>query len=249
MSQNAIIEKIKKLLRMKRGGAAGEIENALAAAARLAREHGIDLGTVDPDAPDAKPIGHEDAIRSSRLQDEYKYAALVCQIFFNVTSLVMDDKSSSSRRWRDWKIVFIGTEWDRKIAIYIFEFLGRHCRRCWNQRANKRLKNRSAFMNGIYQGLCQKLHEQREQEISGEGLILLGRQGIARQEYLQTHWPNTGEKNMGPANDASQAKWAGYVEGRKTEIRSAVDAAPATARAALPPPQQGAAADKQLTMI
>jgi hypothetical protein len=234
MSQDAVIEKIKKLLRMKRGGTQGEIENALAMAAELARKHGIDLDAVDPDAPDAKPIGHADAILSSRLQDECKYAALVCQNFFNVEALITDCWARSCRRWRDWQIIFIGTEWDRTIAIYIFEFLSGHFRRCWNHRANKRIRNRPAFMNGIYQGLCQKLHEQRAKEVVGEGLIRLDQQVIQRKNYLQANWPGAGEKKMAAASDASAAKYAGWLEGKKTEIRSGLDGA--AGRGELPPP-------------
>jgi hypothetical protein len=53
-NKDAIVEKIKKLLRMKRGGTPGEIENALAAAAELARKHSIDLGSINPDEESAK---------------------------------------------------------------------------------------------------------------------------------------------------------------------------------------------------
>jgi hypothetical protein len=47
--QKAALDKIRKLLRMKRGGTAGEVENALRMAQELAAKHGIDLNTVDPD--------------------------------------------------------------------------------------------------------------------------------------------------------------------------------------------------------
>lgn len=234
MSQDAVIEKIKKLLRMKRGGTPGEIANALAMAAELARKHGIDLDAVDPDAPDAKPLGHADAILSSRLQDECKYAALVCQNFFNVEALITNCPARSCRRRWDWQIIFIGTEWDRQIAIYIFEFLSAHFRRCWNHRANKRIRNRAAFMNGIYQGLCQKLRAQRAVDVAGTGLLRLDQQAILRRNYLKTNWPDSGEQKMPDASDASVAKYAGWAEGKKTEIRSGLDGA--AGRGELPPP-------------
>jgi hypothetical protein len=240
MTREEIIEKIKKLLRMKRGGTAGEIANALAAAAKLAREHSIDLGSVDPDAPDAVPLSHMDAKTAARLQDECKYAALVCQNFFNVTAMITDAKNG--RRWRDWQIIFIGTTTDQQSALYIFEFLSGHFRRCWNHRPNKRLKNRPAFMNGIFQGLCQKLHEQRKAEVTGVGLVRLDQAVARRDQYLKAHWPDAGTRKMEQHSDASAAKWAGWVEGRKTEIRSGLDGAPAArpqlqpARVALPPP-------------
>lgn len=235
MNQDAIIEKIKKLLRMKRGGTQGEIENALAMAAELARKHGIDLDDVDPDAPAAKPINHIDAFTAARLQDEIKYASLVCQNFFNVTALVTHVRAKSPRRWRDFQVIFIGTEWDQQIAIYIFKFLTRHFRHCWSKRLNQRLRNRSAFMNGIYQGLCQKLHEQRVVEVSGEGLLVLDRREIQRRDYMKNTFGETGRKDMKATDDSSAAKQAGWIAGRKTEIRSGLEKATEATRPALPP--------------
>ena len=235
MSRDEIIEKIKKLLRMQRGGTAGEIANALAMAAELARKHGINLDAVDPDAPEAKPINHIDAITAARLQDEVKYASLVCQNFFNVTAMITAERAKSNRRGRDFKIVFIGTASDQEIALYIFEFLTRHFRRCWNHRVNKRLRDRRAFMNGIYQGLCHKLHVQREAEVTGEGLIRLDQQLARRNQYMKDTFGETEKKNMKASSDSSAAKRAGYEQGRKTEIRTAVEKPAAPSRTALPP--------------
>ena len=235
MSHDLIIEKIKKLLRMKRGGTAGEIENALAMAAELARKHGIDLDAVDPEAPEAKPISHLDAVTAARLQDECKYAALVCQNFFNVTALITDcPVVSSKRRVRDFKIIFIGTASDQAIALYIFGFLVGHFRRAWNGRANKRIKQRSAFLNYMYRGLCQKLDEQRAKEVGGVGLIRLDQQVARRDDYMKNNFGETKTQDMKCDSDAKAAQYAGFIAGRKTEIRSGLDG-PASGRAELPP--------------
>src|SRR5688572_4469996 len=126
MEREAVIEKIKKLLRMKRGGTAGEIENALAMAAALASKHGIDLASVDPDKLPDQPIGHIDATTSARIQWECKYAALVCKQFFNVNALLRDERTGSRRRWRNFKITLIGTAHDTQIAVFVYHFLIGH---------------------------------------------------------------------------------------------------------------------------
>lgn len=219
---NPIVEKIKKLLRMKRGGTPDEIATALAMAAELARKHGIDLSSVDPDAPEAKPISHIDAKTAARLQDECRYAALVCQHFFNVTALITDAPSKSFRRWRDFKIIFIGTDTDQQIALYVFEFLCGHFRRAWIRRPNKRLRDRSAFLNGMFQGLCSKLDSQRAQQVSGEGLMRLDQQVVRRSQYMAENFGETKSTSI-KSSDSQAALYAGWVEGKKTEILSGLE--------------------------
>jgi hypothetical protein len=236
MSKEAIIEKIKKLLRMKRGGTAGEIENALAAAAKLAREHDIDLESVNPDERPAQPIGHIDAVTAARLQWEYKYAALVCKQFFHVDVMIYDCESQSSFRRRDFRLALIGTAHDTQIAIYVLNFLVAHFRRQWNLRDGRCIRNRQSFFYGMYHGLCSKLDEERKQAPqSDHALVHVERAVALREQYTKEQWPNAGTIDTKPDNDARNSKNAGYVAGRNTNIRPAVNGAPAAQRPALPP--------------
>lgn len=230
-----IIEKIKKLLRMKRGGTAGEIENALAMAAELARKHGIDLGSVDPDAPDAKPITHVADALKLRITAEEKYAAAILVNFFNV-QICMTPAINLYILKRPAKITFIGTDWDCQIARYVYIFLRDHFRRSWNRRENRRLKNRNAFLNGMFLGLAAKLEEARRKE-PGVGLIAVDRALQLRKEYLARLFPNATDKKIDEDNSGADAsKYAGIIAGQKTEIRSGLNKAEEPKRAALPAP-------------
>ena len=84
---NPIIEKIKKLLRMKRGGTPDEVATALRLAQELAEKHGIDLNAVNPDddGQREKPISHNDEVLGARASWESKYAGLVVSQFFKVS--------------------------------------------------------------------------------------------------------------------------------------------------------------------
>lgn len=84
MTKDEAIEKIKKLLRMQRGGTPGEVENALRLAQEIADKHSVDLNGVDPDAEAQRPISHESIIHGARVQFECKYAALIVRAFFHV---------------------------------------------------------------------------------------------------------------------------------------------------------------------
>jgi hypothetical protein len=79
-----IIDKIKKLLRMKRGGTPAEIETALAMAQKLAAKHGIDINSVDPEEKLKSEMGHTDGWIGSRAPYDVRYAAKIVERFFNV---------------------------------------------------------------------------------------------------------------------------------------------------------------------
>ena len=241
MNQDLIIEKIKKLLRMKRGGTAGEIENALAMAAELARKHGIDVATVNEDES-TQTIRHAEEALNSRLPLEAKYALAILVNFFNM-NVVIRQQRHPRRPWdRQYVAVFIGTDWDREVARYVFIFLQKHFRSAWAARENRRLKNRHAFLDGMFLGLAAKLEMERNANRTDEtGLILIGRGKVARENYVKQHWPNSIPTKLEKDDSgADAAKWAGVQAGQKTNIRRAVDSgsAAAPARPALPAPKR-----------
>ena len=222
MTTDPIIEKIKKLLRMKRGGTAAEIETALNLARELAEKHGIDLGNVNPDEEtNTRPLTHKDAILSSRLQWECKYAMLICEMFFNVTGLLRS--SLKNPYTRQFHITFIGTEWDIQIATYVFKFLAGHFRREWNSRKG-RLRNRQAFMYGMYHGLSSKLDAERKTATvpDSSALVRIEQAVTRRNNYMEQTFGETRKEGCAPEGDAGKAKWAGFLAGRDTEIRQGV---------------------------
>ena len=216
MTRAEILEKIRKLLRMQRGGTEGDIANALRLAQELTAKHGIDLEGVNPDEPEAKPIGHADALTSSRIQFEAKYAGLVCQQFFRV------EMFTRQVAWNKFALTFVGTDWDREIARYVFEFLVGHFRREWNSRKG-RLRNRQAFLWGMYLGLCHKLKAQQP-AVDIDSLALMTTQRGALQRYIQTAFGELKSSSAAPDDKAKQATWEGICAGRRTEIRPAVKA-------------------------
>lgn len=237
MTREEIIEKIKKLLRMKRGGTTGEIENALAMAAKLAREHGIDLATVNPDEQ-AQTIKHQSDALTSRLPQEARFAAAVLVNFFNVQICVTQRRHPVRIYDRQYVLNYIGTDWEIEVARYVFQFLQKHFRRAWADRKNKRLKKRLAFLNGMFLGLCYKLaNEKKDNQPSEAALMVIGRAAALREEYLKKNWPDAKDKPLDEdESDSHACRNAGWHAGRNTNIRPAVKpGASAPARAALPP--------------
>lgn len=226
---NPIIEKLKKLLRMKRGGTPDEIATALRLAQELAEKHGVDLSQVNPndDAPKSEQIGHSDPITSARIQCEVKFAGMVCEQFFNVRVFTrMVDGAWSKRGWKrvyTYAMTFVGTDWEREVAAHVLHFLVRHFRREWATKRG-RCRNREAFMWGMYCGLCSKLIERQPPAVEAAqqaGLVLADR----KRDYLARNFGEMKSSSMEPDGEAAAAKLAGYLAGRATEIRPAVTGA------------------------
>lgn len=219
--QQSALDKIKKLLRMKRGGTPDEIATALRLAQELAEKHGIDLSDVNADDETEqreRPLGHEDHILGARVQWECKYAMLIVQRFFNVNPFL--NTFTRSNPWRRVQgITFVGTEWDRQIATYVYGFLVGHMRREWRTKRG-RCRNRQAFMYGMYLGIYSKLMERQPKAIEQTGLVPVDRALARRDKYIAENFGTLKDTDMTVTGDAEKAKWAGYQAGRATEIRS-----------------------------
>jgi len=213
MQNNEVIEKIKKLLRMKNGGTQGEIENALYLAKKLADKHNIDLNSVD-EGDQREPITHrQSGDPKSRLQSEVKYSAVIVQQFFNVKSI--------SSGFRKQAIVFIGTRTDIDIAQYVFDFLITHFRHEWKTKRG-RLRSRQSFMYGMYVGICYKLNQANHLLGEKEGLILSNRNSEI-EDYKNERFNNLKNESVVPKNEAKTAMSRGFASGFNTNIRQGLN--------------------------
>lgn len=215
--KNPIIEKIKKLLRMKRGGTSDEIATALRLAQELADKHGIDLNQVNPDDETIlKPITHADEVLGKRVSWESKYAVLICKQFFKVSAFQTVNDVRSKYVYR-----FVGEEWDIQIATFVYRFLCGHFRREWKTRRG-RCRNRLSFLYGMYLGICSKLQDRQPVAPAQAGLIRLEKSLVRRNEYIKERWGDLNSKSVKPENESSAALDRGWRAGRETEIRQGV---------------------------
>lgn len=218
-SNEKIIDQIKKLLRMKRGGTAAEVESALSIALKLASKYGIDINSVDPnDESKTDPITEENISILSRIQAERKYAAMIAQRFFNVRLLLISNILELTSFSKKSAIRFIGTKSDIEIAKYVYNFLVKHFQREWNTKRG-RLRNRESFMFGMYQGLYYKLYDQEPKTPATPGLVLF-RDRL--QKYIDEKHPNIKSKSVDPKSKADAALHRGFEAGQETNIRKAV---------------------------
>lgn len=210
-----IIEKIKKLLRLSRSSNPHEAELALAKAMALAAEHRVALESIDPD-DDRHVVGHTHTDPWRAITKEKKYASIICQTFFNVTTFTdyMFDKGSMSIKRR---ICFVGTVTDRQIALYVFGFLVQHFRYCWRHHRG-RCRSRDSYLAGMYTGIFSKLIG-NPQTTAKPGLAMVP----SHRAYIARHFGELFSSNQRKTvKFADSAFRQGFVQGLKTNIRKGV---------------------------
>lgn len=137
---NPIIERIKKLLRLGKDGAAtpSEAASALAKALKLAMDHGLRLEDIPADS-DSGILTHE-TVKSTAGPAQLLASGIVKQ-HFGVDTLFITGGSK--------EIHFIGLPEDVELASYVYTYLVRTMCRAWRTRENKRLRDRNAFLRGF----------------------------------------------------------------------------------------------------
>ena len=119
---DAVIERIKKLLRLGRSPNQHEAELAMQRAFELAEKYRIEVESLDPDDREAAVV-HEWFLAGARMSFLKKRALSIVQSFFHV------DVCTSLPR-----VVFVGRSTDITIAHYVWEFLvtaGTRCLRAY----------------------------------------------------------------------------------------------------------------------
>lgn len=203
------LDKIKKLLRMKRGGTPAEIETALALAAEIAARNGIDLDAVNPDDDQRKSTISHDDVFCRRCYDS-DYAGKICELFFNV------DVIHRVRSYR-YSVSFVGRGFEIEIATYIFKFLCGHFRRTWKT-GRGRLRKRKSFVFGMFVGIRRTLEEQQPKQPNTNTALV-----ITRQAYIDSHFGAL-QKVDGKKPDLTETSFQqGYIRGRETSLHKAIN--------------------------
>lgn len=212
-----IIEKIKKLLRLSRSSNPHEAQLALARALALAREHGIAVEKLNPDEQAKENVvTHSDTEERQRLSYDMEYAIRICAAFFRISPVISNKVGTD--RFGFPRVVkftrFVGTASDVQIALYVYSFLVHHFAYCWRKHRG-RLRNRHAFVDGMFHGIFNKLAEAQPEFISSEHALV----ERTHQDYIEaTIGKTTKHDCREPDGDAKAARWAGYLRGRETTI-------------------------------
>jgi hypothetical protein len=218
-----IIEKIKKLLRLARSSNPHEAQLAMQRAMQLAREHDVAVEGLDPDAQaKVKTVTHQDTEARQRLSYDKEYAVMICQRFFRVSAIFRTKVAQVD----GWPVLvrfvsFVGTASDIAIALYVYGFLVHHFAFCW-RRHRGRLRNRHAFVDGMFHGIHWQLSQAEPvaagRNVRGDELVL-----AEHNAYIGTVIGKTASKEFDrPDHEATAASLSGFNHGRNTTIAPAL---------------------------
>ena len=205
---NPIIEKIKKLLRLGKDGAAtpAEAAAALAKALKLAAEHGLKLEDIPADS-DSGILSHETV--NSTAGPAQILASGIVQRHFGVHTIFITGGIK--------EIHFVGLPEQVALASYVYTYLVRTMCRAWRIRPNKRLRDRSAFlrgfsaaMNGLMPGVFHR-----------PGLIICAQKYV--EEVICAGGGYSKTKSIAaPRGKSDRAFSSGWEAGHKAGIRNAL---------------------------
>jgi hypothetical protein len=158
---NELIEKIKKLLALSESSNEHESSLALQMAQNLAIKHNIELATVKAydsnKEEDIKTINISVGKRSPIVN---RYVTNIVRNHFQIRIIKLGTRDQG------FSYIFVGTPTNNQIAKFVFEFLTHEFTRRWNKYSSKKsvqTKERTSFYTGMYNGLDQKLRDQKKQ--------------------------------------------------------------------------------------
>lgn len=206
-----LIDKIKKLLRLAKDGAAtpAEAATALAKALAMAAENGIDLSKIPDDSTSGSGMSH--ATEPSQAGLPHRLAARLVSRHFGVEA-IFDSTGKKP------VIHFIGIDENCHLAIYCYVYLVRSMRTAWRKRTNRRLRDRESFLRGFTAAIDNQMPAVFHRpglvlstKAYIEGVILAGKTGVTIKET---------QSKPKKLNAASAIE--GGIAGRKAGIRNAL---------------------------
>jgi len=209
-SSNPILDKIKKLLRLSKDSAAtaAEAANALQKAISLAEANGIDIQAVKFAEDNGPGLTH--ATEPSQAGPAHRLASWLVKEQFGVETLF--DKTTKKP-----SIHFIGLEINCQLAAYAYVYLVRSMRQAWRKRANRRLRDREAFLTGYDSAISRLM----PRVFRNEGLVL------SAKAYIETalsspHSKITQLRSVGE-KVSPRAFTDGYLAGKAAGIRNGIE--------------------------
>lgn len=232
------VDKIKKLLRLARDGAAtpAEAAQAMTRALDLMAQHNLDASEIDLDAETEHFVRTCIRIGARLSESRYRIANIINSAF--PVRLVLHS-TVSLKNWRrvhEKEIVFLGTESDVAIATYAFDFLCGALSRATKafveaeKKARRRMtaRKRDGFIVGWCWGVASNLICRKDNtlQLGDAKAIILKRREAALNAFHREQFPNSTDLDRAKKPTNENALMAGLREGRKTQVRTPLAGTP-----------------------
>ena len=212
--KSAIVERIQKLLALAESSNEHEARAAAEQAARLLIKHNLKRQDITEkrDYETRHDIGE-----FSRVPPEYKFVQAIVRKFFYVEIISARRPGSG-----ETKIHFVGESENVDVAAYVFEFLLREFRACWDVYRKKTgaiARARQAYYFGLHTGLTEQLSAASRAVESETGLVVVRDPGL-RLALRDAFKVKTSPSRVPIADQGAVA--AGHEHGRSMQIRKGI---------------------------
>jgi hypothetical protein len=224
----AIIEKLKKILILANnaGATEGEVASAMARAKEIAMRHAIDIGGIDiTNAKERKSILQTDKAESKiRSKHPQRYHRFICGVFkqvFGVESVQTWSRASDGPCY-----VFIGESTDVAICTALFPWLEEvFCKLPFKVIREKGFPESNGVKNAVYQGLYYGIIESNKKaeaalssDDKNKWAVVVRNKDVAVQARLHQEFPRLTQGRSSRLTTNSAAQQHGYEAGRKINL-------------------------------
>lgn len=224
----AIIEKIKKLLRLGKDSAAtqAEAELAIKRAFELASEYQIEIETISLE-DDIRRIVSEEFPVQARLSFARKKILNLLVAFFNVNVIINRVRARCFPILKP-TVTFIGKPVDIQIARYVYDYLHTTCATCLKtfcaaQRRRPARSTQESFIQGFVYGVSSTLKAVQAELPESQNALIVSERG--RRD--QTEADQYKKQSLKPVKSElsrynRDATLAGFIQGEKVQIRKPI---------------------------
>lgn len=219
------IAKIMKLLALGSSPNKYEAELAMQRAYELMQKYDIDIADIKQDekkyVDNTVPIG-------GKIYEEHLLVSRLCRDYFKVFSFVDSmpiDKNISysmmTDKLMDAKCIrFVGKKHHVEISLYVFAFLVYTFRKLYRkQNKIQKVRDKKAFMEGLYIGLNQKLEESHKKVEQEYGIVVVEDADLLK--HCHENW-NLSDMNRKQRMVDKESYERGVKEGRSIDIHDGI---------------------------
>lgn len=228
MNQDAVIEKIQKLLNLANSDNENEAKVATARANELLIKYNLEMQTV---VDHQNEYGQLEAIEIPTLKLHQTYLTSLLMEHFMVKCII-SRKRHPHEPWRMMRsLTFVGTKANTQIAAYVFDYLNEIYPKLWlayrdapeNRHLELRKHHRASYFTGLNHGITKMLKETKMKVEQQTGLVLVEDPDLSKfvEELTKGRTANSNRKdNQFHRHVFEQGK----TDGENVKLRKAIKA-------------------------
>ncbi len=219
-----IIEKIKRLLALAESDNENEAKLAMEKANELLLKYNLSSSQVESSS-DVQSITMDGEFQFAPM--EYKFILSILEKHFFVKPVY--DRTDTGRftsaghRIIMQNLMFIGTQVNIEIAIYVHSYLMVNFRSLWKsykKATGANESSRQSYYVGLYNGITEKLNGTRQKVERETGLVWVGDKAI--KDYIENEYGEVETKKKSKITMDAEAVCAGKADGKNLEIRTGI---------------------------